>query len=68
VEQPVRAGSLSGFLWWTVAGYTPVQYVPPIATFVMVVVVPAALALASLLGAWPRRRGPACGWLTPCAK
>jgi ABC-type lipoprotein release transport system permease subunit len=43
-------------LWRTVAGYTPVQYVPPIATVVMVVIVPAALVLASLLGAWPGRR------------
>ena len=43
-------------LWRTVAGYTPVQYVPPIATVVMVVIVPAALVLATLLGAWPGHR------------
>ena len=50
----VPAGLLVGrLLWRTVAGYTPVQYVPPIATVVMVVIVPAALVLTSLLGAWP---------------
>ena len=51
------AGLVVGrLLWRTVAGYTPVQYVPPIATVVMVVIVPAALVLASLLGAWPGHR------------
>ena len=51
------AGLLVGrLLWRTVAGYTPVQYVPPIATVVMVVIVPAALVLTSLLGLWPGRR------------
>jgi hypothetical protein len=43
-------------LWRTVASYTPVQYVPPIATVVMVVIVPAALVLTSVLGAWPGHR------------
>jgi ABC-type lipoprotein release transport system permease subunit len=43
-------------LWRTVASYTPVQYVPPIATAVMVVIVPAALVLTSVLGAWPGHR------------
>ena len=53
----VPAGLVVGrLLWRTVAGYTPVQYVPPIATVVMVVIVPAALVLASLLGAWPGHR------------
>jgi ABC-type lipoprotein release transport system permease subunit len=60
-----RAGLLIGvpvglvvgrLLWRAVAGYTPVQYVPPIATVVMVVIVPAALVLTSLLGVWPGRR------------
>ena len=51
------AGLVVGrLLWRTVAGYTPVQYVPPIATVVMVVIVPAALVLTSLLGLWPGRR------------
>jgi hypothetical protein len=53
----IPAGLVAGrLLWRTVAGYTPVQYVPPIATVVMVVIVPAALVLASLLGAWPGHR------------
>ena len=53
----VPAGLVVGrLLWRTVAGYTPAQYVPPIATVVMVVIVPAALVLASLLGAWPGHR------------
>jgi hypothetical protein len=43
-------------LWRTVASYTPVQYVPPIATVVMVVIVPAALVLTSVLGVWPGHR------------
>jgi len=51
------AGLVVGrLLWRTVAGYTPVQYVPPIATVVMVVIVPAALVLTSLLGLWPGHR------------
>jgi hypothetical protein len=33
-----------------------VEYVPPIATVVMVVIVPAALVLTSLLGVWPGHR------------
>lgn len=54
------AGLVVGrLLWRTVAGYTPVQYVPPIAAVVMVVIVPAALVLTSRLGVWPGHRGPA---------
>ena len=53
----IPAGLVVGrLLWRTVAGYTPVEYVPPIATAVMVIIVPAALVLTSLLGVWPGRR------------
>ena len=36
-------------------------YVPPIATVVMVVIVPAALVLTSLLGLWPGHRAARLG-------
>jgi ABC-type lipoprotein release transport system permease subunit len=43
-------------LWHTVAAYTPVQYIAPTATVVMLVIVPAALLLPILLAVWPGHR------------
>jgi ABC-type lipoprotein release transport system permease subunit len=43
-------------VWRGVADYTPLQYVPPVALWALLVVGPAALVLANLLGAWPGRR------------
>jgi hypothetical protein len=39
-----------------VADYTPIEYVPPVAAWATVLIVPAALVVANLLGAWPGRR------------
>jgi ABC-type lipoprotein release transport system permease subunit len=43
-------------VWRVVANYTPIQYVPPIATWVLLLVAPAALVIANALAAWPGRR------------
>ena len=43
-------------LWQEVADNTPVLYRPPVAVLAFVVIVPAALVLANLLGALPARR------------
>ena len=38
------------------ADYTPVQYIPPVAVWVLLGVGPAALLAANLLAAWPGQR------------
>lgn len=43
-------------VWRAVADYTPLQYVPPIAVWALLLITPAALVLANLLAAWPGRR------------
>ncbi len=43
-------------VWRAVADYTPIEYVPPLAVWALVLVVPAALLLANLLAAWPGHR------------
>jgi ABC-type lipoprotein release transport system permease subunit len=43
-------------IWHNVATSTPVEYVPPFAVMVLVIVVPAALLIANALAAWPARR------------
>lgn len=48
--------ALGRALWRTVAESTPVDYVPPIAVWLLIVIAPAALLLANLLAAWPSHR------------
>jgi hypothetical protein len=48
--------ALGRMVWRAVADYTPLQYVPPFAIWVMLFVGPAALVVANLLAAWPGRR------------
>jgi len=43
-------------VWHGVADYTPLQYVPPLAIWVMLLIAPGALLVANLLAAWPGRR------------
>jgi ABC-type lipoprotein release transport system permease subunit len=43
-------------VWRVVADYTPVQYVPPMAVWALLLVGPAALLIANLLAAWPGHR------------
>lgn len=43
-------------LWRAVADFTPLQYVPPLAVWALLLVAPAALLAANLLAAWPGRR------------
>jgi ABC-type lipoprotein release transport system permease subunit len=43
-------------VWRSVADYTPVQYIPPVAVWVLLGVGPAALLAANLLAAWPGQR------------
>jgi ABC-type lipoprotein release transport system permease subunit len=43
-------------VWRLVADYTPVQYVPPIAVWALLVIAPAALVIANILAAWPGQR------------
>jgi ABC-type lipoprotein release transport system permease subunit len=43
-------------VWRAVADYTPLQYIPPIAAWVLLLVGPAALLVANLLAAWPGQR------------
>jgi ABC-type lipoprotein release transport system permease subunit len=42
--------------WRLVADYTPLQYVPPLAFWAMLLVGPLSLAVANLLAAWPGRQ------------
>jgi ABC-type lipoprotein release transport system permease subunit len=48
--------ALGRTVWRAVADYTPLQYVPPIAAWVLLLVGPAALLIANLLAAWPGQR------------
>lgn len=43
-------------LWRSVAETTPLEHIPPVAVWAMVLVPPAALILANLLAAWPSHR------------
>jgi ABC-type lipoprotein release transport system permease subunit len=43
-------------VWRAVADYTPIQYIPPLAVWALVLVAPAVLLIASLLAAWPGQR------------
>ena len=49
-------GIVAGRLVWRwLAHNLPVVYVPPLAAVAVVLVIPAAIALANLLAAWPAR-------------
>jgi hypothetical protein len=48
--------ALGRTLWRVVADFTPLEYVPPLAFWVLVLVTPVALLLANLLAAWPGQR------------
>lgn len=43
-------------LWRSVADNTPLDYVPPVAVWVLVLIAPVALLAAALLAAWPSHR------------
>lgn len=43
-------------LWRSVADTTPVEYIPPVAVWALVLVGPVALLAANLLAAWPSQR------------
>ena len=43
-------------LWRVVADYTPLQYVPPVADWALLLVGPLTLLVAGLLAAWPGRQ------------
>jgi ABC-type antimicrobial peptide transport system permease subunit len=52
----VPLGIVSGRLIWRWLAHSfPVVYVPPLAAVAVVLVVPAAIALANVLAAWPAR-------------
>jgi hypothetical protein len=40
-------------VWRVVADYTPLQYVPPLALWALLLVGPMALLVANSLAAWP---------------
>jgi ABC-type lipoprotein release transport system permease subunit len=48
--------ALGQTLWRSVADTTPVEYVPPVALWALVLVTPVALVAAGLLAAWPSHR------------
>jgi hypothetical protein len=48
--------ALGRSLWRSVADNTPLDYVPPVAVWVLVLVAPVALLAAALLAAWPSHR------------
>jgi FtsX-like permease family len=43
-------------VWRAVTDYTPLQYVAPLAFWVLLLVIPAALLISNALAAWPGRR------------
>ncbi len=43
-------------VWRVVTDYTPIQYVPPMSAWALLLVGPAALVLANALAAWPGHR------------
>jgi FtsX-like permease family len=47
---------LGRVVWRLVADFTPVQYVPPVSVGAMLIIVPATLMIANLLGHRPARR------------
>ena len=52
----VPLGIVTGRLVWRYLAHNfPVVYVPPLAVVAVVLVIPAAIALANLLAAWPAR-------------
>jgi ABC-type lipoprotein release transport system permease subunit len=42
--------------WRVVAGYVPLDYVPPTAVWALVLVIPVTLLVVNLEAAWPARR------------
>jgi ABC-type lipoprotein release transport system permease subunit len=48
--------AIGRIVWRAVANYTPLQYVAPMAVWVMLLVAPSALLIANALAAWPARR------------
>ena len=48
--------ALGRTLWRVVADFTPLEYVPPLAFWALVLVAPLALLLANLLAAWLGQR------------
>jgi len=48
--------ALGRTLWRSVADTTPIEYIPPIAVWALVLVAPVALLAAALLAAWPSQR------------
>ena len=52
-----RSGfALGRTLWRSVADTTPIDYVPPVAVWALVLIAPVALLAAALLAAWPSHR------------
>jgi hypothetical protein len=43
-------------VWRDVADTTPLFYVPPVAAWALILIVPAVLIAANLLAAWPSHR------------
>jgi hypothetical protein len=48
--------ALGRTVWRVVADYTPLYYVPPVASWALLLVGPLALLVANLLAAWPSHR------------
>lgn len=48
--------ALGRTLWRSVADTTPVEYIPPVAVWALVLIAPVALLAATLLAAWPSHR------------
>ena len=48
--------ALGRTLWRSVADTTPIEYIPPVAVWALVLVAPVALLAAALLAAWPSQR------------
>jgi ABC-type lipoprotein release transport system permease subunit len=48
--------ALGRTLWRVAADFTPLQYVPPLAFWALLLVGPLALLVANLMAAWPGHR------------
>jgi len=48
--------ALGRTLWRSVADTTPIEYIPPVAVWALVLIAPVALLAANLLAAWPSQR------------
>jgi ABC-type antimicrobial peptide transport system permease subunit len=48
--------ALGRTLWRSVADETPVDYIPPVAFWALVLIAPLALLVAVVLAAWPSHR------------